>query len=89
MTSFEKFSSKKLKDKGRYSEDRTKKIMLDSMIRLFSSDSFDVIFDLIQELMGINFENATIKEQETIINKINNSVLKVSNKASEVARSFF
>ena len=89
MTSFEKFSSRELKDKGRYSEDRTKRIMLDSMVRLFSSESFDVIFELIQELMGLQFDNATIQKQEAIINKLNASVLKISIKASEIAKSFF
>ena len=89
MTSFVKFSSRELKNKGRYSEDRTKQIMVESMIRLFSSESFDVIFELIQELMGIKFDNATVQKQEAIIYKVNDSVLKISNKASEIAKSFF
>ena len=89
MNSIQKFSSKKLKDKGKYSEDRTKNIMLDSMLRLFSSESFDVIFDLIQEITEHAFDNFQIQEQEELINKINEAVSKISNKASEITESFF
>lgn len=89
LTQIEQFSSKSLKDKGRYPEDKSRNIMLDSMLRLFSSESVDVIFDLIQEIMGDVFENAPIQYQEELINKINESVSKISNKASEIAKSFF
>jgi hypothetical protein len=89
LIQIEDFSSKSLKDKGRYSEDKSRSIMLDSMLRLFSSESVDVIFDLIQEIIGEEFDNAPIQYQEELINKINESVSKISNKASEIAKSFF
>ncbi|MCK4287349.1 MAG: hypothetical protein KAX18_14155 [Candidatus Lokiarchaeota archaeon] len=63
--------------------------MLDSMLRLFSSESVDVIFDLIQEIMGDAFDNAPIQYQEELINKINESVSRIRNKASEITKSFF
>ncbi len=89
LTQIENFSSKSLKDKGRYPEDKSRNIMLDSMLRLFSSESVDVIFDLIQEIMGEEFDNAHIQYQEELINKINETVSKISNKASEITKSFF
>lgn len=89
LTQIEHFSSKSLKDKGRYPEDKSRNIMLDSMLRLFSSETVDVIFDLIQGIMGDEFDDAPIQYQEEVINKINESVSKISNKASEIAKSFF
>lgn len=89
LNQFKLFSSKSLKDKGRYPEDKSKNIMLDSMLRLFSSETVDVIFDMIQEIMGDEFDDAHIQYQEEVIRKINESVSRISNKASEITKSFF
>jgi hypothetical protein len=39
--------------------------------------------------MGEEFDNAHIQYQEELINKINETVSKISNKASEITKSFF
>ncbi len=89
LTRLREFSSKTLREKGRYPEAKSKKIMLDSMVKLFNSESFDIIFELIEELLGERFKDATYAEQEPIINKLNECVAKLGVKASEIAESFF
>ncbi len=89
LSRLREFSSKTLRDKGRYPEAKSKRIMLDSMVKLFNSESFDIIFDLIEELLGERFKDATYAEQEPIINKLNECVAKLGVKASEIAESFF
>jgi hypothetical protein len=44
---------------------------------------------MIQEIMGDEFDDAHIQYQEEVIRKINESVSRISNKASEITKSFF
>ncbi len=89
LSQLKHYSSKNLKDKGRYSDDKKRKIILDSMLKIFSRESFDIIFNLIQEITGVSFEYETIQQQEEIIKKVNETVSKISNRASEITESFF
>lgn len=83
------FFSKKLEDKGQYPDLKAKQIVLGSMLRVFSSESVDVIEDLVRDLLGESFNDASYKIQQEIIDKINKSVEKIRDKALEITKSFF
>jgi len=93
LTQLKDFSSKELRDKKRFSDVKSKSIVLSSMITVFSGEVFDIILDLIQEVMGeefdIDFDSLVIDQQNEIIDKINGSLLKVRDRVSQIAQSFF
>ena len=66
---------------------------LDNILRLYSSELFDIVFDTTEKVMRdflkISFENIALMNQQEVINAINESVKGISNKTKEIVYLFY
>ena len=70
-------------------DEKAKDLSLERMLRLYEPECFELIFDSIQNITGGIFDKADFQKQQSIIEIINDSVLKIRNKTYEIAKSFF
>ncbi|MHA1271878.1 MAG: hypothetical protein ACTSQS_00425 [Promethearchaeota archaeon] len=82
----------KKKEKKKEITDEKTKNYFNSVLKIFSSEVFDIIFDLLQNIMRdnlkIDFETLEFSIQNKIINEINEAVDSIKNKTSEIAKIF-
>jgi DNA-binding PadR family transcriptional regulator len=70
-------------------DEKAKEVSLERMLRVFSSESFDMVLDLLEYLLKGQFADANIDIQKDAVDRINSVVFKIRNKTSEIAESFF
>ncbi len=70
-------------------DEKAKEVSLERMLRVFSSESFDIILDLLEYLLKGQFADADIDLQKDAIDRINGVVYRLRSKTSEIAESFF